>query len=147
MTATTMRFDQLRVGTPITPLVKRPTAAQLFRFSAATWNAHRIHYDADYARTVEGYPDVLVQSHLHGAFLAQAVREWAGPGAQLRRFRWQNRSLAVPGDELTCTGRVTATTTDPGDDAIGIVECALEEHKQDGTLCAPAWATLALPRS
>lgn len=43
-----------------------PTAALLFRFSALTYNAHRIHYDRDYARDVEGYPGLLV----HGPLLA-----------------------------------------------------------------------------
>jgi 3-methylfumaryl-CoA hydratase len=38
----------------------------LFRFSALTNNAHRIHYDQDYARNVEGYPDLVV----HGPFQA-----------------------------------------------------------------------------
>ena len=32
----------------------------LFRFSALTYNAHRIHYDRDYARDIEGYPGLLV---------------------------------------------------------------------------------------
>jgi 3-methylfumaryl-CoA hydratase len=41
-------------------------AATLFRYSALTFNAHRIHYDADYARDVEGYPAVVV----HGPLLA-----------------------------------------------------------------------------
>jgi 3-methylfumaryl-CoA hydratase len=40
--------------------------ATLFRYSALTFNAHRIHYDADYARDVEGYPNVIV----HGPLLA-----------------------------------------------------------------------------
>jgi 3-methylfumaryl-CoA hydratase len=43
-----------------------PTASLLFRFSALTYNAHRIHYDRDYARDVEGYPGLLV----HGPLLA-----------------------------------------------------------------------------
>ena len=58
------------------PLVFEPTTLQLFRFSAATWNPHLIHYDREYAQT-EGYPDVLVQSHLHGCFLVEVVRRWA----------------------------------------------------------------------
>jgi hydroxyacyl-ACP dehydratase HTD2-like protein with hotdog domain len=122
-------------------LVKRPTSVQLFRYSAVTWNAHLIHYDDAYART-EGYPAVLVQSHLHGAFLIQAALDWAGPGARLRRFRWENRQLAVPGDVLTCDGRVTGTRTEDG---VGIVECELFEHNQDGKLCAPGWAVIELP--
>jgi 3-methylfumaryl-CoA hydratase len=35
-----------------------------FRYSAVTWNAHRIHYDADYARTVEGYPACVINGAL-----------------------------------------------------------------------------------
>jgi 3-methylfumaryl-CoA hydratase len=40
---------------------------QLFRYSALTLNGHRIHYDADYARGIEGYPGLVV----HGPLLAQ----------------------------------------------------------------------------
>jgi len=43
-----------------------PTAALLFRFSALTYNAHRIHYDRDYAMNAEGYPGLVV----HGPLLA-----------------------------------------------------------------------------
>ncbi len=43
-----------------------PTAALLFRFSALTYNAHRIHYDRDYAMREEGYPGLVV----HGPLLA-----------------------------------------------------------------------------
>ncbi len=43
-----------------------PTAALLFRFSALTYNAHRIHYDRDYAVKDEGYPGLVV----HGPLLA-----------------------------------------------------------------------------
>ncbi|MDW4500141.1 acyl dehydratase [Sulfitobacter sp. D35] len=42
-------------------------AVLLFRYSALTFNAHRIHFDIDYARDVEGYPGLIV----HGPLLAQ----------------------------------------------------------------------------
>jgi 3-methylfumaryl-CoA hydratase len=45
----------------------------LFRFSALTYNAHRIHYDRDYARHVEGYPGLVV----HGPLQALAMTETA----------------------------------------------------------------------
>ena len=44
----------------------RPGPVDLFRFSAVTFNAHRIHYDQAYARDEEGYPDLVV----HGPFTA-----------------------------------------------------------------------------
>ncbi len=48
--------------------------ALLFRYSAVTFNAHRIHYDAPYARTVEGYPDVVVHGQLTATLLLDALR-------------------------------------------------------------------------
>jgi hydroxyacyl-ACP dehydratase HTD2-like protein with hotdog domain len=114
-----------------------PTTIQLFRFSAVTWNSHRIHFDQAYART-EGYPDTLVQSQLHGCFLAHTVLQWGGPGATLLTFRWENRHVAVAGDVLTCAGEVTAIEG-------RVVTCELQETNQDGRVCAPAWATVQLP--
>lgn len=60
-------IENVEVGYELPNLIKQPTHVQLFRYSAITWNSHRIHYDQKYAAE-EGYPDVLVQSHLHGAF-------------------------------------------------------------------------------
>lgn len=128
-------------GTVLPPLIVHPTSVQLFRFSATTGNTHRIHYDTGYARS-EGYPDVLVQSHLHGAFLARTVLRWAGLAGRLREFRWDNRGTASPGDTLTCTGRVTGRHHDA---STLLLEIDLEEHNQHGQLLTPGWALLELP--
>jgi 3-methylfumaryl-CoA hydratase len=46
----------------------------LFRFSALTYNAHRIHYDRDYCRAVEGYPGLLTHGPLQALAMAEAAR-------------------------------------------------------------------------
>jgi 3-methylfumaryl-CoA hydratase len=46
----------------------------LFRFSALTYNAHRIHYDRDYARQAEGYPGLLTHGPLQALAMAEAAR-------------------------------------------------------------------------
>lgn len=46
----------------------------LFRFSALTFNAHRIHYDRSYATEVEGYPGLVVHGPLTAMLLAELVR-------------------------------------------------------------------------
>lgn len=51
-----------------------PTSAFLFRFSALTYNAHRIHYDRDYARDVEGYPGLVVHGPLLATLLVDLFR-------------------------------------------------------------------------
>ncbi len=64
-TLTTQRDDRASEWTrTITP---DPTL--LFRFSALTFNAHRIHYDRDYCRDLEGYPGLVVQGPLTALLL------------------------------------------------------------------------------
>lgn len=48
-------------------------ATLLFRYSAITWNAHRIHYDADYSRSAEGYPGCVINGALTLHLLTDAV--------------------------------------------------------------------------
>lgn len=57
----------------------------LFRYSALTFNGHRIHYDRDYATATEGYPGLVV----HGPLLAQLMMLRAEARAPLRRFRFR----------------------------------------------------------
>jgi 3-methylfumaryl-CoA hydratase len=46
----------------------------LFRYSALTYNSHRIHYDAEYSRDVEGYPALVVHGPLQILAMAEHVR-------------------------------------------------------------------------
>jgi len=64
---------------PVVPPVdgERPVDVSptlLFRFSALTYNAHRIHYDRGYARDVEGYPGLLVHGPLQALAMAETAR-------------------------------------------------------------------------
>ncbi len=58
-----------------------PGPILLFRFSALTFNAHRIHYDRDYARESEFYPDLVVHGPLTALLLAGLAYRSAGPVA------------------------------------------------------------------
>jgi 3-methylfumaryl-CoA hydratase len=59
----------------------------LFRFSALTSNAHRIHYDAPYATGVEGYPDLVVHGPLTAVLLAELARLRRGRDATSVSYR------------------------------------------------------------
>lgn len=63
-------------------------ATLLFRFSALTYNAHRIHYDRAYATEVEGYPGLVVHGPLQAVALAELIRRRAG-GSALASFRFR----------------------------------------------------------
>ncbi len=61
--------------------------ARLFRFSAATFNAHRIHYDLAYAREVERYPALVVHGPMQAIWLAEAAERHGGRAPARFRFR------------------------------------------------------------
>jgi 3-methylfumaryl-CoA hydratase len=65
-----------------------PTEAQLFRYSALTFNAHRIHYDRPYAMAEEGYPGLVVHGPLIATLLLDLVRR-SQPAATLERFSFR----------------------------------------------------------
>jgi hydroxyacyl-ACP dehydratase HTD2-like protein with hotdog domain len=136
-------FEDVAVGDEITPLIVEPTTTQLFFFSAATYNGHRIHYDRGWAVDVEGYPDVLVHGPLQAALLARAVTDWAGPSGRLVAFRSQNRASAFPGQPLRFCGSVESTGIDDGH---GLVDLVVRCEMDDGTVLMPGTATVELPR-
>lgn len=135
-------FSEVKEGDALGPLVREPSEVTLFRYSAVTWNSHRIHYDRDYAVKIEGHPSVLVQAHLHGAYLMQLAMDWMGPAGILRKLKWQNRQRAVAGDVLTCRGRVVEKYQESGR---FFVRCEIWEENGRGEICAPGEAVVELP--
>jgi 3-methylfumaryl-CoA hydratase len=108
-------------GIEVTPVL-------LFRFSALTYNAHRIHYDRQYARDTEGYPGLLTHGPLQALAMAEAARASGypdGPGDLVFDYRlvsplFDHQGLVVraspePGAVVTTArdgyGRQTATGT------------------------------------
>ena len=64
-----------------------PDTRLLFRFSALTFNAHRIHYDREYARHEEGYPGLVVHGPLVAMQLMALARDVAGSPIAAFEFR------------------------------------------------------------
>ena len=68
--------------------VVRPDDVLLFRYSALTFNAHRIHYDWRYATQVEGYPGLVVHGPLIATLLLDLLRREM-PEAIVMRFSFR----------------------------------------------------------
>lgn len=99
----------------------------LFRYSALTFNGHRIHYDVDYARDVEGYPDLVI----HGPLLATLLLDLAHThGHAVRRFRYRARSPLFLPAPFVVAGRAA-------DDGLALWAAA-----EDGRLAMEASASL-----
>ena len=100
---------------PVEPLPTEPQHWQeaaaidpvlLFRFSALTYNAHRIHYDRTYAEGVEKYPDLVVHGPLQAILMMEAARR-REPGRRPAAFAFRGvRPLFVSDAAMVC-GRNT----------------------------------------
>lgn len=76
-----------------------PDSTLLFRYSALTFNGHRIHYDVDYCREQEGYQNLVIHGPLNATMLAGYAQDLCG--AELRDFSYRGLSPALLGDTIT----------------------------------------------
>lgn len=139
-------YDDIAVGDQIPTLTVTVDETQMFFFSAATYNGHRIHYDKQWARDTEGYDNVLVHGPLQAALLARALGDWIGGRGRLVTFSVQNRAVAYPGQPLSFGGTVTGKRL--GDNPFrgtGLVDLDIAGRRDD-TVLMPGTATVALPR-
>lgn len=101
-------------------------ARQLFRFSALTFNTHRVHYDRDWARKAEGLPGLLVHGPLTRILLLDAARRRRPDAVARYGFRaigpaFADERLRLEGRDTGDTAEVVAIHPDRGVTARGIV--------------------------
>ncbi len=106
-----------------------PDPTLLFRFSALTFNAHRIHYDRDYATGVEGYPGLVVHGPLTAMLLMELVRQNAQRPVSAYTFRGQAPLFDLAPFRLVATPDAQNTVL-------------LEAHGPDGRTAMSASAEL-----
>ena len=77
-----------------------PDAVLLFRYSALTFNGHRIHYDRDYVTNSEGYPGLVVHGPLIATLLVDLVRREM-PKARIESFSFRAQSPLFDGRPMS----------------------------------------------
>ncbi|WP_345815365.1 MaoC family dehydratase N-terminal domain-containing protein [Paraburkholderia sp. PREW-6R] len=82
-------------------------AVMLFRYSALTFNGHRIHYDYPYVTQVEGYPGLIVHGPLIATLLVDLVRR-KRPDATVTSFAFRAQRPTFAGHPLTVCGKPSA---------------------------------------
>ncbi len=131
-TATSFVRDDRELGAPTTPWLAepQPDPALLFRFSALTGNAHRIHYDERYTIATEGYPGLVVHGPLLAVYMAELLRANVSDRA-LSRLQFRFQRPVFLGDAIRVQG-------DPGESTV-----VLTVNSGSDTVHASATATLA----
>lgn len=97
-----------------------PDTVQLFRYSALTFNAHRIHYDLPYTREKEGYPALVVNGGLTALMLVESARPHlnaaiAGYDARAMRPLFIGQTVALNGRIAGDKAEVWASGPDGGE--------------------------------
>lgn len=107
-----------------------PDPVLLFRYSALTFNSHRIHYDHPYVTGEEGYPGLIVHGPLIATLLLDLLRREM-PGAVVRKFAFRAVSTLFPGRDFQVCGRADGK------------EATLWAANDEGGLAMEATATIA----
>jgi len=97
----------MKPGDTLPPLEKTFTPVDLFAYGAATWDWHRMHYDAELARS-KGLAAPVIDGQMYGALFARVAMGWAGPRAFITRLSLRMKSMAYAGDTLRAIGTVTS---------------------------------------
>jgi 3-methylfumaryl-CoA hydratase len=90
----------------------------LFRFSALTYNGHRIHYDRDYATRAEGYPDLVIHGPLLALLALELPRRHA-PGRAVRAFEYRLVRPAFVPARIVAAGQRAGDQADVAVAAVG----------------------------
>ena len=126
------------IGDRVEPLTVRATLNDMLLFSAATFNAHRIHVDRESART-EGFDSAVVQAHLHGVWFSRAALSFGGDSARLARITWRNLHPLCADSTATIEGTVSGIA----ESATGVVvDLDLVERDQAGHVIAESMVTI-----
>ena len=115
---------------PIATEAFTPNSTTLFRYSALTFNGHRIHYDVDYCRETEGYSALVIHGPLTATLLAGLAQRVAMQ--PLRRFEYRGLRPALLGQTLQLEA-----TPDPTETGGFLLHAVLA----DGTACMEAKAS------
>ena len=129
------------VGDELPQLSRTVTQEQISAYAEASGDANPIHVDPDFARAV-GLPGTIAHGLLNMGILAEAVGRWAGGTDRLVSLEVRFSKPLLPGDTITCSGRVTAV-----DDADGLVTLDVDATSDRGDrVLTNGRATVRLPR-
>lgn len=121
--------DIVGAGAPVASLApsneNAANSVLLFRYSALTYNGHRIHYDAPYAREVEGYPGIVVHGPLMATLMVRAALA-QHPDRHIAWFRFRGVAPLFATEGFTILVETECQTSQ------------IHLTKTDGTLCVTA---------
>jgi hydroxyacyl-ACP dehydratase HTD2-like protein with hotdog domain len=135
-------YDDVIEGQEIPPMEKPVTTINILMYLATVWLIDRIHFDHPFATQRRGLPNVVAPGNMAVDYYTQFLTGWSGEKGNLRKLSTQLRSFMIPGDTLTCRGKIIRKYIEKGN---GCVELELSLKNQNGINCVPGKGVVELP--
>jgi acyl dehydratase len=136
-------LEDVRIGEALPEIRFRASLTALVMYAGATWDFHRLHYDAAFAAE-HGMPAPVMDGQMIGALIARQLMQWGGSDAFVRRLGYRLRAPVHADDDIRLTGSVTGI--EPAERS-GLILCGIDVHKTDGSPVAlSVKAAIELPR-
>ena len=145
-------WEDVEVGSEVTPLPKVATTQMLVKWAGASGDFNPLHYENAFADS-QGLGKPIVHGQLKRAWLVQLMTDWIGEKGDLKRFSCQFRAVDYPrlmkdmyesqeGETWWCKGKVTKKYAE-GEEHY--VDCDIWVENGKGEITTPGNATVALP--
>jgi acyl dehydratase len=108
-----LRASELQLGMRSPMLERKLDLVRMIAYAGATWDWARLHYDPTYVAQ-RSLPAPVVDGQMIGALLSEALIDWLGPGAFIRKLKFRLRAMVFAGDTVQCEGEVKALATEAG---------------------------------
>ena len=105
-----LRASELRLGMQSPALERKLDLVRMIAYAGATWDWARLHYDPVYVAEHK-LPAPVIDGQMLGALLSEALLDWLGPMAFIRKLNFRLRTMVFAGDTVRCEGEVTALAT------------------------------------
>jgi acyl dehydratase len=135
-------YEDVVEGQELPPFEKLVTTVNILMYLSTVWLMDRIHFDHPFATQRRGLPNVVAPGNMAVDYYTQFLTEWAGEKGNLRKLSIQFRSFMLPGDTLTCRGKIIRKYIDEGK---GCLELELSLKNPSGINCVPGKAVVELP--
>ncbi len=137
-------FDDIEPGAALPRRTLGPiTTMHIMRWSAAMENWHRIHYDQQFAREIDGLPNVLVNGSWKQQVLCHYVKDIAGRDGWMWRIRFEFRDMDVVNNTVIAGGKVEEKAEHDG---LGYIRCSLFLTNQNDKVTTNGATVIVLPK-
>lgn len=141
-TTTVLTHDQVSVGDRLPELRYDVTATTVVLGALATRDWRPQHHDYHFATERNGVRDIFINAPNQAAWFERYLTDWTGARGRLGKVGFRMKDSVFPGDTMSMTGTVTATSVD--DTGCGWVDVEVTLQVGD-RLCTTCTARVALP--